>query len=119
MAGIELRAGRLVTLPPTVEKGQLVVGVSGDLPAVPMNQTMVESAKGDQVVEVGGTTIGPVPNVMNLSPLGPAATCEATTLVSALHQAAEPVGNLSGGPTHSHSDPTLPVEGWLDPRVAR
>ena len=63
--------------------GQPPVGLVLQLPAALMDRPMMGSAHQDQVVQVGGAAVQPVPQVMGLTPgQGPPAVGEDTAAVA-------------------------------------
>ena len=47
-----------------------MVGIPGDTPVVFVDKPVVERAEKDQIVEVGGSSLSPMLNVVDLEPPG-------------------------------------------------
>jgi hypothetical protein len=59
-----------------------------------VDEAVVFAADADEVVDVGGSALGPPPHVMWLGEPGAAAAGEAAAAVAAANQAAEPAGTI-------------------------
>ena len=64
-------------------EGQLHVGVARDLPSHLVDAAMMLVAQLDEIVEVGGAAVDPVPHVVDVGELGVRAAGEAASLVAA------------------------------------
>ena len=75
-------AGGVVDPAPLVEEGDLLVGVAGDLPALGVNEAVGEPAQGEEIIEVGGSAVGPVDDGMSVGPAGAVTSREAAATVA-------------------------------------
>ena len=80
-------------------------GFPDDPPVLPVNQAVMEPAQGDQIVEIGGTLVRPMNDVMGMGPAGPATPREPTAPVTTLHQAAQPGRDLAARTAHANREP--------------
>jgi hypothetical protein len=81
--------------------GELAVGAADQSPAAFMDRPMMGPAQQDQVVQVGGAAMQPVPQMMGLTPgQGPVAGGEDTAAVT--HGQGDPLAGLDdpAGPPH-------------------
>ena len=84
-----------------VVPGDLVIGVPRDGPSVFVDQPVMEGTQSYQVVEVGGSAVGPVHDVVDLGPAGAPAAGEPAVLVAGLDESFEPGGDGAGGSPYS------------------
>ena len=84
-----------------VVPGDVVVGITGDGPFVFVDEPMVKTAQGDEIVEVGWSSVGPVHDVVDLGPAGAATGWEPAALVTGPDQSSEPGRDGAGGSAYS------------------
>ena len=87
-----------------------------DLPYVFVEEPVVPSAEKDQIVQVGGSALAPVEDVVGVDPGGPSAAGEPASPVAGLEQPSQPPGDRHGPPSHP-DDPVVPLDGAFDDRI--
>ena len=99
------------------DEDEISVRATFDLPTGIMDEAVVISAQGDEVVEVGWTSVGPVDQVMSVDPAGALAAGEPTSLIPLADLTVEPGRN---GPTYAADpDRAVPsIEDGLEAGVA-
>ena len=78
-----------------------VLGGSGDGDAAAVVQPVVERAQQDQVVELGGPAVLPMPDVMGVQTAGRPAAGDHAAAVAVLQRSAQPAADLCGSPAPS------------------
>lgn len=88
------------------------LGRAGDVPAVLMEKAVVEAADEDEIVQVGGPSLGPGLDVMDLKPAGVAASgMLAVATVTVVDELPEPSRNPSGPSTDTDGHSVRPGDG--------
>ncbi len=80
----------------------LVVGITRDVPTVLVNKPVVKTTQQDQIVEVGGSTLSPMLDVMDLYPSAVLASRELTHGVSIMDHTTQPAGNDAAVATNAN-----------------
>ena len=76
----------------------------------------MEPAEEDQVVQVGGASVDPMPAMMDLHPFGAVTSRPLAVVIAGFDQSSQPAGNRPTVPTHPHHDVVL-IDGGFDHRV--
>ncbi len=87
VAGIETGPGGNVFSAPLVDEPQLPVGITNEVPALGVNEAVVEAAQGDKVIQIGGPVVGPMNDVMGMGPAGAATSGKPASPIAGHYQA--------------------------------
>ena len=64
------------------DEDDVAVWITGDRPAVGVEEPVVEAAQRDEIVGLGGATVGPMDHVVDVHPTGAVTPRKPTSLVS-------------------------------------
>jgi len=87
-----------------------------DAPPVLVDEPVVITAQQDQIVQIGGTTVGPMSDVMTMHPGLPATTREPATTVTMPKLTSQPARDQPGPPPHTKS-PGMVIDGTFHDRI--
>ncbi len=83
------------------------------MPAVLVEKTVMKTAEKDQIVQVGGASIGPVLDVMGLHPSGAVTSDPPAVVIPGFDQSSQPAGDRPTVSTHSDDD-VVPMDHDFD-----
>lgn len=106
--------GDFLAVPPVEADGP----VGGPLDAdAAVNRPVVMAAQPEQVLQVGGATVRPLPDVMGMCPPGAPATREPAGAVPGVERSSKPVRDLPGASSDSYRSAAL-FEEWSHMGIA-
>jgi hypothetical protein len=99
--------------PVGMQEGELAPGMACNAPPALVHKPVMERAQQHQVVEIGGSALCPMHEMVGVSPAGSFASGEAASLVTVPHLARKPWRHPSRGAPHTHT-----IHRQLHPGVA-
>lgn len=90
-----------------------IVGISGDVPSVFVNKPVMEPAEQNQIVQIGGPTLGPVLDVVDLEPACvPTPDPLASPPVAVVDESSQPAGDGPAVSSHTDDDTAVGDDGF-------
>jgi hypothetical protein len=100
------------------DEDEISVRATFDLPSGIVDEAVVISAQGGEVVEIGWPSVGPMDQVMGVDPAGALTAGETATLVPLSYLAVEPGRNSAGRSSDPDREPVRSIQYGLKTGVA-